>query len=70
MPYTPLPAFARVFPPVPGRAQLALIISCPICRGTHLGRARTVADAAGPRRVPCGTVDVIVQAAAELRRAA
>jgi hypothetical protein len=54
-------ASASLYYPVPGRGWYWLSIRCPYCHGTHLGRVRDQAKAAGNRRVSCGPVQVIVR---------
>ena len=54
-------ADASLYEPVPGRSWWWLSIRCPWCGGTHLGRVRREAQAAGPRRLACGPVWVVVR---------
>ena len=54
-------ADASLYEPVPGRAWWWLSIRCPWCGGTHLGRVRREGQAAGPRRLACGPVMVVVR---------
>ena len=54
--------FASVYEPCEGRTQWAFAYICPFCRSGHLGRAKTEAEVAGPRRSRCGRL-VVVRAA-------
>jgi hypothetical protein len=54
--------FASVYEPCEGRTLWAFAYICPWCHLGHLGRARTEADVAGPRRSRCGRL-VVVRAA-------
>jgi hypothetical protein len=56
-----LRADASLYEPVPGREWYWLSIRCPHCGGVHLGRVRQETKAAGPRRIPCGPVWVVVR---------
>ena len=56
-----LRADASLYEPVPGRDWYWLSIRCPHCGGVHLGRVRQEAKAAGPRRIACGPVWVVVR---------
>jgi hypothetical protein len=56
-----LRADASLYEPVPGREWFWLSIRCPHCGGVHLGRVRQEARAAGPRRIRCGPVWVVVR---------
>lgn len=52
---------ASLYRPVPGRRMWWLSIRCPRCAGVHLGRLRPESEPGGKRRVPCGTVYVVVR---------
>jgi hypothetical protein len=54
--------YASVYEPCEGRSQWAFAYICPWCHLGHLGRAKTEAEVAGPRRSRCGR-PVVVRAA-------
>ena len=48
-------AYATAYPPCPGRSLWALLYDCPVCTGTHFGRAPEMASP-GRRRARCGAM--------------
>ncbi|WP_433242419.1 hypothetical protein [Actinomadura nitritigenes] len=47
-------AFARLYAPSARRKLWAFSYPCPVCGGTHLGRARELDGVRGTRKAGCG----------------
>ena len=53
-------ASASLYEPASGRTWWWISLRCPHCGSVHLGRVRTEAEAAGPRRAGCGRKVLVV----------
>jgi hypothetical protein len=51
---------ASLYLPDARRTLPALSIRCPYCHQVHIGRPRSAEEAAGPRRMACGRLALVV----------